>query len=138
MINHLGSHATQLLLHLFNQSLATGRLPKFWKEAIIQSIPKPGSDTYRPISFLSCLSKTMEKAVLNRLRFLIPHQHQYTYAYCKGIGTRDNLAAIHSLTDGKDAVIVFIDLEKASELANREAVISILAKRGVWQFTGLV
>lgn len=46
MINHLGSYATQLLLHLFNQSLATGRLPKFWKEAIIQSIPKPGSDTY--------------------------------------------------------------------------------------------
>lgn len=79
----------------------------------------------------------MEKAVLNRFRFLIPH-HQYTFAYCKGIGTRDNLAAIHNLADGKDAVIVFIDLEKAFELANREAVISILAKRGVWQFTGLV
>lgn len=73
----------------------------------------------------------MERAVLKRLRSLIPHPHRYTFAYCKGLGTRDNLAAIHSLTDGKDAVAVFLDPEKAFELVNRDAIISTLAKRGI-------
>lgn len=101
MISHLGSHATQILLHLFNLSLTAGRLPKCWKDAVIQPIPKQEVGAYRPISLLSCLSKTMERAVLKRLRSLIPHPHRYTFAYCKGLGTRDSLAAIHSLTDGK-------------------------------------
>jgi len=73
----------------------------------------------------------MERAILRRLRFLIPRPHKHSYAYCKGFGTRDNLATIHSLIDGKDSIIVYLDLEKAFELANREAIISTLASRGI-------
>lgn len=100
-------------------------------DAFIQPIPKQEVGTYRPISLLSCLSKTMESAVLKRLRSLIPHPHQYTFIYCKGLGRQDNLAAIHSLMDRKDAVAVFLNLEKAFELANREAMINTFTKRGV-------
>lgn len=124
MINHLGSHTTQILLNFFHLSLAADRIPKSWKDAIIQPIPKHVPGTYRPIALLSCLSKTMERAVLRKLRSLILHPHQYAFAYCKGIGTQDNLAAIHNLIDGKDAFIVFIDLEKAFEPSNRETIIS--------------
>lgn len=123
MISHLGSHATQILLHLFNLPLTAGCLPKCWKEAVIQPIPKQEVGAYRPISLLSCLSKTMERAVLKTLRSLIHHLHQYTFA-------RDNLASIHSLMDGKDTVVIFLDLETAFELA-KEAIISTLARRGI-------
>ncbi|XP_047478493.1 uncharacterized protein LOC125031653 [Penaeus chinensis] len=125
MIKHLGPQATQLLLLLFNKSLEAGLLHKAWKVSDIQPIPKAGAEkAFRTISLLSCHSKTMEKAILRRLRFLTPRRHKHSFAYCKGFGTRDNPATVYSLTDGKDSIIVFIDLEKAFELANREAISS--------------
>lgn len=47
------------------------------------------------------------------------------------MGTSENLTYIHSAIDGKDSIIVFLDLEKAFELANKEAIFSLLARRGV-------
>ncbi|XP_037781664.1 uncharacterized protein LOC119578022 [Penaeus monodon] len=127
MISHLGSQATQILLLLFNKSLEAGRLPKAWKDLDIQPIPKLFCRT----SLLSCFNITMERAILRRLRFMINHSHKHFFAFCKGFGTGENLATIHSLSDGKDFIIVFLDLEKAFELANKEAIISTLASRGI-------
>ena len=71
MIRHLGSLAKQKLLDIYNHSWNTGTFPTSWKEAIIIPILKKGKDrhsktSYRPISLLSCLGKTMERMV-NRL-----------------------------------------------------------------------
>lgn len=73
----------------------------------------------------------MERAILARLTHLIPRPHQHSFAFCKGMGTAENLSYIHSVIDGNDSIIVFLDLEKAFELANAEAILSLLAKRGV-------
>ena len=49
-----------------------GSLPGSWKEAIVIPIPKPGKDitnpgNYRPIAITSCICKTMERMVSDRL-----------------------------------------------------------------------
>lgn len=120
MLNHLGTHALGHVQSLFDESLFSGRLPTCWKEANIRPIPKlPSPNAYRPISLLPCLSITMEHAVLTRLRHLVAQPHNHTYAYCKELGTKDNLAAIHSTLDGNDGIILFPDLGKTSILASK-------------------
>jgi len=132
MLNHLGDHALMQITNLFTASLTSGRLPSQWKEANIHPIPKNTTPpSYRPISLLSCLSKTMERAILARLKHKVPHPDKNIFAYCKGLGTKDNLAAIHSTLDGKDGLAVFLDLEKAFELARREVIVHILTSRGI-------
>ena len=73
MIRHLGNLAKQKLLDIYNQSWNTGTFPTNWKEAIIIPIHKKGKHrhsktSYRPISLLSCLGKTMERMVNRRLQ----------------------------------------------------------------------
>ena len=72
MIKKLGNGARQKLLDVFNQSWTTGNFPTTWKEAIMVPVPKQGKDrndknSYRPISLLSCMGKTMERMVNKRL-----------------------------------------------------------------------
>ena len=58
---------------LINMSLDFG-LPKSWKKAIINMIPKLESYThnyleYRPINLLSCLSKVSERVIKDKTVF---------------------------------------------------------------------
>ena len=73
MILHLGSLAKQKLLDIYNHAWNTGTFPTSWKEAIIIPILKKRKDrhsktSYRPISLLSCLGKTMERMVNRRFQ----------------------------------------------------------------------
>ena len=73
MIRRLGGVAKQKLLDIYNHYWNTGTFPTSWKEAIIIPILKKGKDrpsktSYRPISLLSCLGKTMERMVNRRLQ----------------------------------------------------------------------
>lgn len=84
MLNNFGIESLKIRQLLFDKSLAAGRLPTTWKVAVIQPIPKPGPSTsYRPISLLFYLGKTMEHAILARLSYYIPHPHQHVYIYTK-------------------------------------------------------
>jgi len=132
MLHHLGPSSMGTLLRLFNASYHQGTLPQAWKSANLIPIPKRDStNAFRPISLLSCIGKTMERAVLHRLQHIIPSLHPHILAYEKGTGTADNIATLLSLTDGNDSVIVFLDLEKAFELANHDAILHALAEKGV-------
>ena len=71
-LKHLPFRSLDSLLRIFNQVWHTGILPDSWKEAIVISIPKPGKDStnpanYRPIALTSCICKTMERMVHDRL-----------------------------------------------------------------------
>jgi len=72
----------------------------------------------------------MERAVLNRLQHIIPKFPPHIYAYQKGAGTGDIITLL-SLLDGKDSIVVFLDLKKAFELANKDAILSSLAEKGL-------
>ena len=64
------------LLNVFNSIWESGIFPPSWREATIVAIPKPGKDSsdpnnYRPIALTSCLCKTMERMVNNRLMWVL-------------------------------------------------------------------
>ena len=67
ILHHTGPEARQIVLAFINKLYKDRRLPSTWKQA--EQVPVPKSDkrnAFRPISLLSCVSKTMESMVLNR------------------------------------------------------------------------
>ena len=71
-LKHLPDRSFNCLLKIFNQIWQTDVLPDSWKEAVVIHIPKPGKNStnpsnYRPIALTSCICKTMERMVNDRL-----------------------------------------------------------------------
>lgn len=61
------------VLAIINACLRLSYFPKYWKNAVIITIPKPGKDhkfpqNYRPISLLPSFSKILERIILTRLQ----------------------------------------------------------------------
>ena len=66
-----------IFLEIFNDIWKTGNIPKSWKEATVIPILKPDKDhtdptNYRPISLTSCIYKTMERMINDRLINMVP------------------------------------------------------------------
>ena len=58
-----------------NATIAWGISPFSWREAIIVHLLKKGKpasdiDSFRPVSLTSCVAKTMERMVANRITYL--------------------------------------------------------------------
>lgn len=73
MLKNLPKKMIVQLNHIYNACFKLCYFPSAWKEAVILPIPKPGKDptipsSYRPISLLSNLGKTLERLILNRIR----------------------------------------------------------------------
>ncbi len=71
----LGPRAKNELLEIFNYSFATGTSPHIWKRAVILPLKKAGKQpgaivSYRPVSLTSCVAKTLERMIHNRLYYL--------------------------------------------------------------------
>ena len=76
MLIHLGSAAVCKLLQIYNHSWEQGVLPQIWREATMIPILKKGKDpkkanSYRPVSLTSCVVKTMERIVNERLKWYL-------------------------------------------------------------------
>ena len=72
MLKHLGNTAIVKLLEVLNSSWENGTLAQIWREAIMIPVLKKGKDkkkaaSYRPISLTSCVVKTLERIVNQRL-----------------------------------------------------------------------
>ena len=144
MIRHLGEHAKQKLLDIYNQSWTTGVFPTSWKEAIIVPILKKGKDkyikdSYRPISLLSCLGKTMERIINRRLQYhleknglLIPTQSGYR----KNRSTEDQVTLLtQDIEDGFQqklkTLAIFVDLSRAFDKVWKEGLLFKLLQKKV-------
>ena len=72
-LKHLLFTSLSVLLDIFNDIWQSGDFfPLSWREALVIPIPKPGKDAsdqanYRPIALTSCLCKTLERKVNDRL-----------------------------------------------------------------------
>ncbi|XP_050699365.1 uncharacterized protein LOC126986910 [Eriocheir sinensis] len=107
------------VLGLFNRSLELGALPASWKLATIVPIPKSGDGLqHHPISLLSCLGKCMERVHLTRLQWAMGPLHHHLFAFRRGMGTRNCISTLLSGVPGRQAVVLFLDLEKDFELAS--------------------
>ena len=76
MLIHLGSAAVCKLLQIYNHSWEQGVLPQIWREATMIPILKKGKDpkkanSYRPVSLTSCVVKTHERIVNERLKWYL-------------------------------------------------------------------
>ena len=143
-IRHLPNAALELLLHIFNDIYTTGVFPPSWRRAIVVPIPKPGRDhsepnSYRPIALTSCICKTMERMVNNRLIFYLEQNNilsEYQSGFRKQRSTTEQLIRLDTwvregLANGEHVVAVFFDLEKAYDTTWRYGVLADLFKVGL-------
>ena len=68
MLQHLGKRAKTYLPAIFINSWTTGHIPQAWREADMLPIHKKGKyrakkNSYRPISFISCVGKFIERLI---------------------------------------------------------------------------
>ncbi|MEL6802231.1 MAG: reverse transcriptase domain-containing protein, partial [Bacteroidota bacterium] len=132
MISNLGEAGSKAYLHLLNHTHLQHTRPIKWNQQDTQPIPKPKDpEVKRPIALLSCLEKTGEKMVLNRLIFQVGPLHPNLYAYTNGIGTTECIMDVLSFIDHKPALLIFLDLEKAFELASPAAILFTLVQKGI-------
>jgi len=132
------------LLRLFNESFASGTVPREWKTALIIPIPKPNkaltsTNSYRPISLLSCVAKLMEQLVNKRLHFFLEQSNAFRTS--QG-GFRPRLASIDQVTRLDTAIrdslrtksvlaVVFCDFSNAFDTVWHNGLLYKLSRCGV-------
>ena len=99
-LKHIGPLGLVFLTSMFKTALNKNIIPHTWKLANIVPIPKPNKDTdkgtsYRPISLLSVIAKTLEKSLLPYITANIPNtpmQHRYKTQH-------STVTALHTLNN---------------------------------------
>ena len=94
-LKHIGPLGLTFLTSMFKTALNKNIIPHTWKLANIVPIQKPTKDTdkgtsYRPISLLSVIAKTLEKSLLPYITANIPNtpmQHGYKTQHSYSDGT---------------------------------------------------
>ena len=145
MLTNLSDKGELLLLKLFNKSWATTDIPAAWRTAEIVAIHKKGKptekpDSYRPISLLSCIGKTMERLVQNRLQYWLEEKKALTpnqAGFRKGHTTADQLSRVaQSIFDSFElpkpgrAALALLDFQKAYDRVWREGLLAKMGRLG--------
>ena len=132
-----------LLLSEFNRALASGEAKQEWKDVVIAVLHKKGDkglcDNYRGLSLINHTGKMLERLLQNRLlpfalrRGLIPRGQ---FGFLAGVGAADAQGLASHLADSASAqglrtFRVFIDLTKAYDKVDREALWVIMGNAGV-------
>jgi len=134
------------VLHsLFKLCLETSITPSVWRTAIISPIPKdPSKDArvplnYRGISLLSTVSKLYSSILNNRLmsyleteNILVDEQNGFR----KGRSCQDHIFSVCSivrnrLSQNKSTFAMYIDLQKAFDFVDRDALLYKLLRNGI-------
>ena len=139
LLTNLPDSSLTLLLTVFNSIWESGIFPPSWREATIVAIPKPGKDpsdpnNYRPIALTSCLCKTMERMVNNRLMWVLESKGLLASEQCgfrKNRSTADHLVRFDSFicyafAKKEHVLAIFFDVEKAYDTTWKHAILSDL------------
>lgn len=142
----LGPLAKEFLLQCFNSSWEEGSLPQEWRNATIIPLLKNGKpasslDSYRPVSLTSCLAKTMERMVGNRLYHLVEERHLLNddqAGFRKLRGCEDQVIRLsQSVSDGfqhkpsKRTVLALLDYSKAFDKVWRTELFDQMLAMGI-------
>ncbi|XP_060530331.1 uncharacterized protein LOC132704382 [Cylas formicarius] len=145
VLSHLPVEGAVFLIKFFNKILRRETtIPETWKTQMVIAIPKPGRDpsalsSYKPINLASCISKTFEIMIKNRLEWFVENQGLIDVrqtGFRKGKGTFDNLAVISSevlcrLALNQIAAMVTLDISNAYDNINVDLLTSVLVKIGI-------
>ena len=132
---------TPSLCALFNLSLAVGKLPTEWKDALVVPVHKKGKKEdvtdYRPISLLCVVSKVLERCIFKHFKdFLCPLFDNAQHGFLQGRSTVTQLLAFYheigqSLDKGLQSDIVYLDLAKAFDSVSHQRLLLKLSRYGV-------
>ncbi|KAK7101835.1 hypothetical protein V1264_020159 [Littorina saxatilis] len=144
MLTHLGSAAENKLLEVFNSSWQEGSLPQLWREAIMIPILKKGKDpkkatSYRPISLTSCVVKTLERIVNERLRWYLESRNLLApeqAGFRQFRSTEDQVTYLaqeveDAFQEQKLVFVTWIDLQKAFDKVWKDGLLVKLLRKGV-------
>ena len=132
MLQTAGRPGDEAFLQVLNRSWREGRLPYVWKGGDIRAIRKHSDPVkLRPLTLLRCMAKQAENLVRARLEWRIGPLHPHLFGFTRGRSTIDSITNLLSLIDNSPAVVVFLDMEKAFELACADSILEALVKRGV-------
>ena len=143
-LKHLPFTSLHCLLDIFNQVWQMGIFPDSWREAIVIPIPKPDKDktnpaNYRPIALTSCMCKTMERMVNDRLVWYL-EKHKLITNFQSGFrkqgGTFDHLIRFETFIreafiKKEHVVSVFFDLESAYDTTWKYGILNDLYSFGI-------
>ena len=145
-IKALGPIALTALLKLFNESFDEAACPQVWRNAIIVPLLKMGKSpsalsSYRPVSLTSCLVKTLERMIADRLYSLVESKNILSNLQA---GFRSNLScedAVLKITqrieDGcqrgkcERSVLVLLDYSKAFDQVWRQKFLLSTHVKGI-------
>lgn len=143
LLGHLPESSLEILLDIFNSIWMNGNFPLSWRKAIIIPIPKPGKDhsdpnNYRPIALTSCLCKTMERMVYERLMWQLEAIDALDVVQCgfrKNRSTVDHLIRYetfirNAFVKGEHVVSILFDLEKAYDTTWKHGILLDLKELG--------
>ena len=144
LLKHLPPESLSLLLDIYNYIWRTGDFPQCWSEAIVIPIPKPGKDhsnpnNYRPISLTSCVCKTLERMINDRLVWFLENNQILTDIQCgfrKRKSTIDHLVRLETFIrdaflNKQEVVSIFFDLEKAYDTTWKYGILKDLHEAGL-------
>ena len=144
ILKHMPDISLHALLDLFNDIWDDGVFPPGWRAATIIPIPKPGKDhtnptNYRPIALTSCICKTFERMVNNRLIWYLEYNAiitAYQSGFRKKRSTIDQLirleSAVREAFINKDHLVaVYFDLEKAYDTTWKYGIMKDLHDAGL-------
>ena len=135
----LKSCARELTPSVF--SLAEGKLPTEWKDALVVLVHNKGKKEdvtiYRPISLLCVVSKVLERCIFKHFEeFLCPLFHNAQHGFLQGRSTVTQLLAFYheigqSLDKSLQSDIVYLDLAKAFDSVSHQRLLLKLSRYGV-------
>ena len=144
LLKHLPPESLSLLLDIYNHIWRAGDFPQCWSEATVIPIPKPGKDhsdpnNYRPISLTSCVCKTLERMINDRLVWFLENNNILTDIQCgfrKQKSTIDHLVRLESFIrdaflNKQEVVSIFFDLEKAYDTTWKYGILKDLHEAGL-------
>ena len=132
------------MLQLFNTIWFTGKIPPSWLHSIVVPIAKPNQPSHLPssywsISLTSNACKLFEKMVVRQLSWFLEY-HKIPSISQSGFRQRrkttDHILRIHaaiqkSMGNKHNVLSVFIDLEKAYDMVNKDVRLSKLLRYGI-------
>ena len=137
-----GDCVVDWLVRIFNVCMGRGEVPEDWRNACIVPLYKGKGDkgecsNYRGISLLSIPGKLYGRVLIERVKACTEHQiGEEQCGFRSGRGCVDQVFALKNVCEKyldkqRDLYVAFMDLEKAYDRVDREALWKVLRIYGV-------